>query len=450
MATVQRASRARATHEQPSIPPPTARELVRDVVADTVQRGGIRVMALTGEPLARLMTRGVQADPYPLYAELQQRGAVVRGKRISFPVVTTHELCYLVTRDPRMGVDNRVVSTYTPRTFPDGDPRQDLLHDHEMILRMDPPDHTRVRRLVSRAFTPRAVESLRPRVERIAHDLLDRVVPDGRMDLVSSYATELPILVIGDLLGVPAEDRRPFRHWGDDVAKTLGMTVSRADVRRAQAGEIRLMHYFESLSADHRATPRDDLLSALLAAEEDGDRLSHRELLATCILLLLAGFETTMNLISNGTAALMQNRDQLDELTAHPDLMPNAVEELLRYDSPVQFTSRNALEDVELAGVTITKGEQLGVMIGAANNDPAVFPAPRRLDIRRENAGQHLAFSSGQHFCLGAALARLEGEVAFTALLERVTDLRPAGRAVRRRNELLRGYERLPVAFRAA
>jgi hypothetical protein len=443
------AERVNAEAER-AVPPLPLRTRAKGLATTAINSALIPVFGRMGEPLAKLMTPAALRDPYPIYDELRSRGRLYRGKRIPLWIVTSWDVAHSITRDARFGVDARYMNDYKAPEFKEGDPLAELPLSHEMILRMDPPDHTRVRKLVSKAFTPRAIESWRGKVEEIANRLLDEVAASRRMDLVEDYAAKLPILVICELLGVPGEDHDAFRRWGDIVVKTLALRVPTGAVRASERAFFALAKYFEGLFADHRAHKREDLLSAMLAAEEDGEHLTHRELVGTCTLILLAGFETTVNLISNGTTALMANPEQLEKLRADESLMPNAVDELLRYDSPVQFTSRNVIEDLELEGQPLKRGQQIAVVIGAANNDPAVFADPRRLDLTRANASQHIAFSSGPHFCLGASLAKLEGEVAFETLLERCRDLRPAERAVRRKNELMRGFEHLPVAFTAA
>ena len=416
------------------------RTRVREVALDTAQQAAIRVFALRGEQVARLMTPAGLADPYPIYEQLRQAGGVYEAKRFGVWMLTSHRLVSAAVRDERLSVDNRVLDDLTVE--PD-----EYFGDHEMILRMDPPDHTRIRRLVGKAFTPKAVHALRPRIEEISSGLLDQARADTGVpfDVVGDYAVPLTVRVICDILGVPDDDWRRLRSWGDEVTRTMGANVSRADARVAQAAGHELSEFLRGHIRTKRGQLGPDLLSAMIAAEEEGDRLSDRELLANTFLILLAGFETTVNLIGNGTAALLAERDQWELLRGDPALVPGAVEELLRYDSPVQFTGRNVPADVDIDGVTIPKGKQVMILLGAANNDPAVFDEPRRLDVTRPNAKEHVAFSSGPHYCLGATLARLEGEVAFRHLTGRLPSLRPAGAPVRKRTDLLRGFERLPV-----
>lgn len=411
---------------------------VREVALDTAQQAAIRLFALRGEKVARLLAPAGIADPYPIYEELRSEGGMSEAKRFGTWLVTSHRLVAAAVRDERLSVDNRVITGNTSAETP-----SQHFDDHEMILRMDPPDHTRIRRLVGRAFTPRAVADLRPRVEAISEELLDRA--GTAFDVVGDYAVPLTVRVICHILGVPDGSWRRFRIWGDDVTRTMGVNLSRADLRVAEQAVDELAAFLTDHIRAKRREPGADLLSAMIAAEEEGDRLTDRELLANTFLILLAGFETTVNLIGNGTAALLTEREQWDRLCDDQGLLANAVEELLRYDSPVQFTGRNAPADVEIEGVVVPKGKQLMLLLAAANNDPSVFDAPRRLDLGRANARDHVSFSSGPHYCLGASLARLEGEVAFAHLTSRRPSLRPDGRAVRKRTDLLRGYERVPV-----
>jgi cytochrome P450 len=318
------------------------------------------------------------------------------------------------------------------------------------MLDRDPPDHTRLRGLVSKAFTPRVVERLRPHIQQIVDGLLDRVESAGSMDLIESFAYPLPVIVICQMLGVPVEDRERFKQWGLDIARGLDSILLPPDsevLLRSAASRRALSDYFRELIAKRRASSREDLLSALIAAEEAGDKLSEEELLATCILLLVAGHETTVNLIGNGTLALLRHPDQLQRLREHPELISSAVEELLRYDGPVQRTARIPSEDVTIGGQTIAKGEMVMPFIGAADRDPAQFPDPDRLDIARAD-NRHIAFGWGIHFCLGAPLARVEGQLAILTLVQRLPKLALATDTPEYRQSLtLRGLTALPVTF---
>ena len=318
------------------------------------------------------------------------------------------------------------------------------------MLYSDPPQHTRLRALVGAAFTPRVVDGMRTRIQAIVDGLIDAVEPTGQMDVIADLAYPLPTTVIADLLGLPTADRARFKQWSDDIAAGFFLIVGRetaAAVRRAYESQNALATYFRELVAERRAHPRDDLLSALVAAEADGAMLGEDELLATCVLLLFAGHETTTNLIGNGVLALLEHADQFERLRQERALLGSAVEEFLRYDGPVQATARRATVGFELHGTRVDPGDYLLLVLGAANHDPAQFAEPDRLDLGRAD-NRHLAFSLGPHFCLGAALARLEAYVAFETLLRRLPRLR-AGPAppVRRPDFFLRGLASLPVAF---
>jgi cytochrome P450 len=286
------------------------------------------------------------------------------------------------------------------------------------MLFVDPPDHTRLRTLVNKAFTPAAIGRLRSRVEELTAQLLDRVADAGELDLVDDLAYPLPVTVICELLGVPAQDQTRFRAWSGALVHLLDPLVATDTLQRALAARTALRGYLGALVAQRRAYPAEDLLTALVAAEDQGHRLSEPELVSMCLLLLIAGHETTVNLIANGTLALLTNPAQRDRLAADPRLAASAVEELLRYDSPVQLTARHVLADLEVGGRRVGEGETVLAVLGAANRDPAQFPEPDRLDLAR-SLNRHLAFGGGIHFCLGAPLARMEAQIALTALLGR-------------------------------
>ncbi len=413
--------------------------LMRRVVEPAV----IRWYQWRRDPLALWMRPESKADPYPMYEELR-RGDPVRSGLGAW-VTVNHATAEAVLRDRRFSPSPTHLRRYRPPSYPPGDPRADL--PAADLLTMDPPDHTRIRRLVSGAFTPKAIAALEPRIREVAAGLLDRAGSSG-FDLIDTLAFPLPIAVICHLLGVPAADQARFRAWGHDVAATLEPQAAGAALSQSRAAEVALSGYLRDLVSKRRADPDDSLLSALIAAEEDGDRLTHAELVAAALLLLVAGFETTVNLIGNGTVALLtapDGRQQWDRLRQDPALVPAAVEELLRYDSPVQMTSRNATQDVELGGTLIRQGTPVVVAIGGANRDPAVFDEPGRLLTDRPNAARHLSFSLGIHHCLGAALARLEGRIAVEELTSRYPALSLAGPPVRRPLLVLRGFESVPV-----
>jgi cytochrome P450 len=383
------------------------------------------------------------ADPYPTYRRLRAEDPVHHSP-LGFWVLTRYEDVVAVLRDPRCAKE--AIAAFVAARFGVAVPPGIGLS----MLDRDPPDHTRLRGLVSKAFTPRVVEGLRPRIQQIVDGLLARVEGAHAMDLIEAFAYPLPVVVICEMLGVPVEDHERFRAWGLDIARGLDAILLPPDsevAQRSAAARHALAGYFRALIAERRAAPRGDLLSALIAAEEAGDTLSEDELLATCILLLVAGHETTVNLIGNGTLALLRHPDQLRRLRETPGLIAGAVEELLRYDGPVQRTARVPSEDVTIGGRTIGKGEMVMPFIGAADRDPAQFPDPDRLDITRAD-NRHIAFGWGIHFCLGAPLARVEGQIAIGTLVRRLPKLALAtDRPEYRQSLTLRGLKSLPVAF---
>lgn len=397
--------------------------------------------------LVELMDDAIRADPYPFYRHYRETNPQHFSER-GIWTFTRYEDILAVLRDDRFSVDQRNATAVVPIERPEGeDPRQFERLAGLVLLFTDPPDHTRMRNLVNKAFTRRVVEELRPHVQEIVDDLLDQVVERGEMDVIADFAFQLPALVICELMGVPPEDREKFHGMSADVAPILDpiSPSERLDTAMNTLGLFLL--YFVQLIEERRARPRDDLLSALIAAEEHEQRLSHEELLALCVLIFIAGHETTQNLIGNGLLALLRHPDQLELLRSDPSLARGAIEELLRYDSPVQLTARSALTDVEIAGATIRKGQEVVLLLGAGNRDPAVFDDPERLDIRRERSSV-LSFGGGVHFCLGAPLARLEAQIAFRSLLERFPRLELATAAPEFRPTLtLRGLRSLPVRF---
>jgi cytochrome P450 len=315
------------------------------------------------------------------------------------------------------------------------------------MLGSDPPHHTRLRTLVNKAFTPRMVERWRKRVEEVVETWLDRAEPQGELDVIADFAYPLPITVISEMLGVDPEDRELFKEASNKIAVALGPIDDMAIAMKAMEGRNQLLQYFREVLPARRAEPRDDLMSALIAAEDEGDRLSHGELMAMLLLLLVAGHETTVNLIGNGLLALLCNPDQLERLRTEDGIEKKAVEELLRYDSPVQFTGRVVTQETEIAGKTFQPGMFVTCLLGSANRDPEVFDDPDTLDIGRDPC-PHLSFSAGIHYCLGAQLARLEGEVALSTIVRRFPNIALATDDLTwRPAPILRGLEALPVTL---
>jgi cytochrome P450 len=383
------------------------------------------------------------ADPYPMYHRLRAEDPVHHSP-LGFWVLTRYPDVMAMLRDPRL-IKEPIAAFVAARFGMAVPPGLGL-----SMLDRDPPDHTRLRGLVSKAFTPRTLERLRPEIQQIVDGLLDEVEARGSMDLVEEFAYPLPVRVICEMLGVPVKDHERFKAWGLDIARGLDAIMLPPDSevgQRSVSGRRALADYFRELIAERRAAPRDDMLSALIAAEEAGDKLNEEELLATCILLLVAGHETTVNLIGNGTLALLRHPDQLRKLRERPGLIGTAVEELLRFDGPVQRTARIPSEDITIGGQTIGKGEMVMPFLGAADRDPTQFPDPDRLDITRAD-NRHIAFGMGIHFCLGAPLARMEGQIAINTLLARLPRLALAtDRPQFRQSLTLRGLQALPLSF---
>lgn len=395
------------------------------------------------------MSPAFQSNPYPYYDLLRNSAPVLYWPGWNSWFLTRYEDCAALLRENRLGHEIR---NYISREdlgwgswddVPPKHQRRMELQRHWMLF-SDPPRHTRLRGLVHKAFTPRRVEQLRERTTDIMQRLLDDAAAKGSIDVIEDIAFPLPVTVIAEMLGVPVADQARFREWSRGVATMLEVTTDPAVFERGTDDYLALDAYFRELVKEHRANPQDDLLSGLIAAEEAGDALSEDEIVSTCILLLVAGHETTVNLIGNGINALLEYPDQFAALTADPTQAKTAVEELLRYDSPVQMTSRWIFEDFTYAGVQFKKGQQVSMMLGAANRDPARFANPDTLDITR-TANKHLAFGNGIHFCLGAPLARLEGQIAFEQIARRFPQMQRNGEAVHRGTWVLRGFQSLPV-----
>jgi cytochrome P450 len=418
--------------------------LRKRVMSHVVEPAVLRLFQWRGDPVARMMLPATKADPYPLYTQVRQRG-LVRSPLGVF-AAADHATVASILRDRRFSSSPEHQPGYRPPSYPPDDPRAGL--PPESLLTLDPPDHTRIRRLVTGAFTPRAIAGLEPWIRDVTVQLLTAADAGAGFDLIDALAFPLPITVICHLLGVPAEDRAQFRAWGHDVAATLDPMTAAAAQAETRAAELALTGYLQDLVRERRAHPDDSILSALIEAEEEGDRLSSGELVSTALLLLIAGFETTVNLIGNGTVALLGDPDGWNRLRADPALVPAAIDEMLRYDSPVQLTPRIATEDVEVGGGVIAAGRPVIVSIGGANRDPEVFEQPDEFRIDRPDPGRHLAFSLGVHHCLGAALARLEGRIAIEELTQRYPALELAAPPTRRSLLVLRGFESVPVRVR--
>ena len=437
-------------------------ELVRSTVRWAATHGAMRVAirarARGGNPDARFLTDpALRADPYPHYERLRTATPFADGALARISV--HHDVCTDVLRSEDFGQ----IGAYRTDGLPAvlrlalrlaGAPQGVSPIDPPSMVAVDPPEHTRYRRLVSRAFSARAVAGLRERTRQIADELLDGLEREaaahgGQADLVARYASLLPVTVISEMLGVPVAMREQFLAWGDRVAPVLDMGLdwsTHRDVERSLAeSDAWWREHLQQLRRD----PGTDLLSSLVTTTDDdgGGGLTDTELRATAALVLGAGFETTVNLIGNGAALLFAHPDQRRLLAGDPALWPNAVDEVLRVDPPVQRTGRRARRHTTVHGVPVAEGEWLILLLAGANRDPRVFPDPHVFDATRPNARDHVAFASGIHFCLGAALARMEGEVALQALFERFPGLGPAGSGRRRGTVILRGHESLPVVL---
>jgi len=390
-------------------------------------------------------------DPYAVYAELRRSNPVHRNA-LGFWVFTRHADCLAILRDRRSSSDGRNVDATTFREVRAVDlPLQQgpeaMLAEMAPFLFRDPPDHTRLRGLVQKAFTPRVVEGLRPRLEEICDGLLDTAFERGEIDLVADYAYPLPVQIIVEMLGVPAKDHEQFRVWSHALARGLDpdFLLPPEAVQQRLGAILSFVQYFASLIEERRQKPGDDLLSRLIQAEEQGDMLTQGELLSTCILLLVAGHDTTVNLISGGALALLERPDQLALVRDDPAVIRSGVEEMLRYVCPVQLTGRVALEEMEVGGATIAAGEFSMLLVASANRDPEAFDDPDVFDVTRTD-NNHLGFGFGIHHCLGAPLARLEAQIALPALLRRARRLERANDELSyKENIVLRGLESLSV-----
>lgn len=406
------------------------------------------VQTATSAPLFNPLSPDFIRDPYPHYERLRTTDPMHLTPLGMF-VASRHAEASLVMRDKRFGKDyvERTIRRYGPDIMKEPVFRS-MSH---WMLQQDPPDHTRLRGLVVKAFTARRVEDMRPRIQHIVDETLDRIIPQGKMDLIEDFAFRLPVTIICDMLGIPEEHREVFYASSRDGGRLLDpVPLTPAEIQQGNAGNAMAAMYFQQLFELRRKQPGDDLITQLVQAEEDGHKLTNEELTANIILLFGAGHETTVNLIGNGLLALYRNPDQLALLKANPSLITNAIEEFLRYVSSVQLTGRVALEDIDdLGGKKIPKGESVLCLLGSANRDPAVYPdRPDRLDTTRPNV-RPLSFGGGIHFCLGAQLARIEAEVAIATLLRRLPELRldDTENPEWRPTFVLRGLKRLPASW---
>ena len=409
-------------------------------------------MAMTDETNARPVPTGVQltpldptfqADPYPVLDELRERDPVHHDEQLHRYVLTRHDDVDALLRDRAHSVD--------PRNAGEGTFEKMFLYRAEeqdfqpSMLFADPPYHTRLRGLVSKAFTPRAVEQMAPRIQEIVDALLDAVADRGGFDLIDAFAAPLPTIVIAEMLGVDPRQRASFKRWSDAVVTVFNPLLSAEERAQAEEASLALNAFFQAAIAERRDRPREDLINSLMHVEEGKDQLTDDEIVTMCNLLLTAGNVTTTDLIGNGVHALLRFPGELRKLRDNPSLIKNAVEEMLRFDSPVTQSGRTPMSDIEIGGCPIKRGESVTPQLAAANHDPAVYPEPHTFDITREDTHHH-SFGGGVHFCLGAPLARLEAQIAIATLVRRFPNLRLSGESIEyRRIPSFRGLARFPV-----
>ena len=430
----------------------TTRERLHWFAMHGVVRSAAKFSARRGDLQARLMADpSVRADPVPFYEELRARGPMVRS-RVGYLTVE-HTIAHELLRSEDFRVISVGASLPGPLRWLEGHTRADLLHPllAPSLLAVEPPDHTRYRKTVSSVFTSRAVAALANGVEGTADALLDGLSGGSApVDIVERYCAQLPVAIISEMLGVPEADRSRILEFGELAAPSLDFGLTWPQYQQVQRGLVGFNGWLGAHLGKLRDHPGEDLMSQLIRASEGGVRLNETELRAIAGLVLAAGFETTVNLLGNGIRLLLNSPDQLALLRDDPALWPGAVEEILRLESPVQLTARVARTDTTVAGTAVKRGEVMVIYLAAANRDPAVFADPNRFDVRRANAGRHLSFSGGRHFCLGAALARTEGEVGLRRFFTHFPDAQLAGPGRRRDTRVLRGWAQLPVRLGAA
>ena len=392
-----------------------------------------------------------RADPYPFYDILRTHDPVHRSP-LNFYVLTRYDDVARVLRGNEFArdIERHATVDRDPARMARLERRRRAYEEGitaKVILNLDPPDHTRLRRLVSLAFTPSAIERLRPRVQQLVDDALDIAAERGSMELVDDLAFPVPFQVISDLLDLPTDRSDEVRDWSQAITASIEPAASEAELDAADAAALEMEAYLTDVIEHRRRNLGDDLLSALITAEESGDRLSAVELKSFVVLLYVAGHETTVNLIGNGIRALIDNRDEMRRWQSDPSLDQRAIDEILRFDGPVQHTVRVPTQPVRIGDVDVPQGIVVMASLGAANHDPTVFDDPHTLRLDRENANRHLGFAVGVHYCLGAALAKLEGQVAITSLIRRFPDLELAGEPTWRDRLTIRGVNRLPLSL---
>ena len=401
----------------------------------------------------QLFCRGELKDPYPLYHRLRSEDPVHWSDEVQSWIVTRYtDVSSVLQYSPQLS-SNRILALFQLLS-PDVKEKTQSLYHHlrEEMQYKDPPEHTRLRKLVNQAFTPRMIAALRPRLQQTIEEMFAAVLERGRMDFIRDFAYPFPVIVICELLGLPRDDRDQFKHWSDDITAFLeALAETYGDVaERAQSSVLALQDYLSQLVAERRRNPQEDLITALALAVQEGEKLSEEELHAMVVFLLFAGHETTTGLLGNGFLTLLLHPDQFQKMRDDRSLVGSAVEECLRYEGSIQRISRQATEDFEMDGKQIQQGQRVWAMIGAANRDPVRFPDPDRFDVARQN-NRHLAFGTGIHFCIGAPLARLEGEIALNMLMDRLIDIQLEVDAIPWRKGIsLRILDSLPITFRVS
>lgn len=423
------------------------REYARWLAAHGVIRFAAKRAAAAGDPQAMLVADPVtRANPTPVYEKLRATAPLVKT-RIS-NITVHHRVAFDLLRSDDFRVTQLGATLPGPLRWIEQHTRSGALHPilPPSLLSVEPPDHTRYRKLVSSVFTVRAVQKMRDQVQETADALLDEL-SDGSpvVDIVDRYCARLPVAVIGRILGVPVEDNQRVLEFGEMAAPSLDIGLSWDQFKQVERGLIGFDAWLSQHIAELRRNPGDNLMSQLIAAKDEGVGLNDEELRATAGLVLAAGFETTVNLLGSGIQLLLDNPDQLAVLQQDPSHWPTAIDEMLRMESPVQLTARMAKRDVEVEGVTVHEGKLVVLVLAGANRDPLVFEDPDRFDVTRANAGKHLSFSGGRHYCLGAALAKAESEVGLKALFDRFPHLRSAGEGTRRNTRVLHGWATLPI-----
>ena len=389
----------------------------------------------------RLRQRNAWVNPYPIYEAMRAKGPVYYSKTTGLHVITGFDEANAAFKDNRfragtMAAHDNVVSA---------------LGSPDSLLKLNPPRHTQIRKLVSKAFSPRAIEQMAGWITDLAHELLDDVVGRQEFDVVRHVAYPLPLRVVTRVMGIPQVDEAQFAEWGLALGTTLEPFIPRAQWLAGRAADVAMYAYLQRLVEERREKPSDDMLSALIAAtDDDGVRLTDNELLVNCQVILVAGFGTMVGLVSSGMDILVDRPDLWRRLREDPSLVPNLVEEILRLESPIQMTPRHVAEDVDLLGHHLPAGRRALIVEGAANRDPRTFPDPTRLDLDRENAAKNLAFAGGPHYCLGAAIARLQGRIVFEAMLDRLPEVSRAGAPERREFLTARGLNSVPIAVTPA